>query len=148
MPNFLIHNGTISQSGSKMEQCNSLLPRHPCPFCCHLPWFMVLENCLPFNQYLQCHTLNMHKDEKVNNPRCDKGGRKGILILCMMGRSTVIDYLPKLWAHHTIIPSPRPTVVLLSDCWPSRSSSSTTWWRTSLLSGCGWMPSMSSAGER
>ena len=44
--------------------------------------------------------------------------------------------------------SPRPTVVLLSDCWPSRSSSSTTWWRTSLLSGCGWTQSMSSAGER
>ena len=58
MPNFLIHNGTISQSGSKMEQCNSLLPRHPCPFCCHLPWFMVVEKCHQFNQYLWCHTID------------------------------------------------------------------------------------------
>ena len=95
MPIFLIYNNTISQTGSKMEQCNSLLPRHPCPFCCHLPWFMVLENCHPFNQYLWCHTIDMQKDEKVNNPRCDKGGRKGILILCMVGRSTLIDYM-----HH------------------------------------------------
>ena len=38
----------------------------------------------------------MQRDEKVINPRCDKGGRKGILILCMVGRSTFIDYLPKL----------------------------------------------------
>ena len=52
MPKFLIYNDTISQTGSKMEQCNSLLPRHSCPFCCHFPGFMVLENCLPFNQYL------------------------------------------------------------------------------------------------
>ena len=91
MPIFLIYNNAISQSGSKMEQCNSLLPRHPCPFCGHLPWFMVFENCHPFNQYLRCHTIDMQKDEKVNNPRCDKGGRKGILILCMVGRSTFIE---------------------------------------------------------
>ena len=103
MPKFLIYNDTISQTGSKMEQCNSLLPRHPCPFCCHLPWFMVFENFHPFNQYLSSHIIDTQKDEKVHNPRCDKGGRKGILILCMVGRSTLIDYLPKLCAHQTVM---------------------------------------------
>ena len=41
-----------------MEQCHGVLPRHPCPLCCHLPWFMVVEKCHQFNQYLWCHTID------------------------------------------------------------------------------------------
>ena len=168
MPNFLIHNDTISQSGSKMEQCNSLLPRHPCPFCCHLPWFMVVEKCHQFNQYLWCHTIDAkrrksqksqvrHRREKRNLDTLYDGQVNSNRLSAQTMGTPNCHEVHYYWHWNfdiiaTVIctfgSSPRPTVVLLSDCWPSRSSSSTTWWRTSLLSGCGWTQSMSSAGER
>ena len=129
---------------------------------------MVVEKCHQFNQYLWCHTIDAKRRKSKKSQVRQRREKRNLdtlydgqvnsnrLSAQTMGTPNchVVHYY---WHWNfdiiaTVIctfgSSPRPTVVLLSDCWPSRSSSSTTWWRTSLLSGCGWTQSMSSAGER